>query len=203
MKHSRSAIHTPLADPKTTAPRRSCYALARRRALRARREGRHGLVVFLIFVWALFSAPFVQPPIAALPMPNPPRPQGQCSRSGPTLGLGQSDDVDVPAPRPPYAVTGRYKTRPSLVKLMADLRRGAARKDATAELLPRIRDAATREWVAARIAELDITALAIHVRQGRPEETTFAAWQAEANNRGQSETSGYAMAVQPGFTSKF
>lgn len=163
--------------------RRSCYAIARQRAKRARREGRHRVIIFLIFIWALLSAPFLSPAVAALPHGGSSRPTRVPSPANePVCNVGFGREIDVPAPRPSYA-GGRYKTRPTLGKLMSDLRRGAARKDATAELLPRVADLATREWVADRIADGDITSLAIHVRQGRPEEVTFAAWEYEVTNR--------------------
>lgn len=175
---SRTDKTASLANARTD--RRSCYAMARQRALRAHREGRHGLVVFLIFVWALLSAPFVPPPVVPLPRPMPARPLSPRMEPAGEMAVGFGPDVEVPALRPTYAAARRYKTRPSLSKLMADLRRGAARNDAAAELLPRIVDNDTRRWVADHIADNDITALAIHVRPGRPEEVSLAAWQHEA-----------------------
>lgn len=162
-------------------PRRSCHAIARQRAQRARREGRNGLLVFLIFIWALFCAPFVRPPVIPLPSPTSRHSQSHNVHGSAAMAVGDGPKADVPAPRPRYAGSMRYKTRPNLKKLISDLRRPVARKDATAELLSRITDPVTRQWVADQVAEGEITALAIRLRRGCPEEITFAGWQAEAN----------------------
>jgi hypothetical protein len=86
--------------------------------------------------------------------------------------------------RPRHATvsgTVRYRSRPSLSRLMADLRRPAARKDAAAALEARIADPAIRAWVAERVADNEINRLSIWVRPGRSEDTILAAWRGEAD----------------------
>lgn len=189
MRHPPHTVTMPATVLKMPARRRkSCYAIARRRAVRTHREGRHGLIVFLVFLWALFSAPFVRLPVAALPRPNPLRPtRPPRPRYDASAALPHGHGVDAPTLRPSYAFKGRYRTRPGLAKLIADLRRRAARKDAAAELLPRVADPVARAWAAERIVEDDITALAAHVRRGHPEEITFAAWRTQADAAKRSE----------------
>jgi hypothetical protein len=76
---------------------------------------------------------------------------------------------------------GRYHSRPSFDRLMKDLRRPAARCEATTVLCQRIDDPETRSWVVRRIHEDDINRIAIHVRPGVPEDVILRAWRAEVD----------------------
>lgn len=180
-QHQATMAEAHPAKERPRSRRRCCYDIARQRAQRARREGRRGLLVFLIFILTLFSAPFVWPPVAPLPRSTLRRSQSLHVHANAVMAIGNDPDADVPAPRPRHAGSKRYKSRPTLAKLMSDLRRPVARKEATAELLPRITDPVTRRWVADHIADGEITTLAVRARRGCPEEITFAGWQAEAN----------------------
>lgn len=79
------------------------------------------------------------------------------------------------------AAAGKTVSRPTLAKLMADLRRPAAREDAAHALLTRISDPVTRTWAVERIAKNEINRMSIWVRPGRSETDTLAIWRDEAD----------------------
>lgn len=164
-------------DSGTKKRRRGCYEVATRRARRARRRGLNPVLFWLLFVWAFLAALF-----------GP----GVLSRRalGADNGSGKASPDDWPVTdyerghpgpfrRPSSPSGSRYRVRPSLQRLMADLRRPAARVDAAAALALRIPDPAVRTWVAERIDKAEINRLAIWVRPGRSEEAVLAAWQYE------------------------
>lgn len=178
-----------MADTDKTLPRierwRRCYALALQRARMARRQGRNRLVVLMLFMWTLLSAATRSMVNADYTPTKPSRPRS--SRISETedwpvtdyeRGLG--GDVFL-RPRSSVSGTGRYRSRATFSRLMADLRRPAAREDAARMLLTCISDSVTRAWVAQRIAEDQINRLAIWVRPWRPEADTLAMWRGEAD----------------------
>lgn len=162
-------------DRRTKKRRGDCYEVAMRRAQRARRTGFNPVLIWLLFVWAFLSAPF--------------RPRVLPRRAlGPENEQASQDDWPVtdyerghpgPFKRRSSPNGSRYRVRPSLQRLMADLRRPAARADAAAALALRISDPAVRAWAAERIDKAEINRLAIWVRPGRSEEAVLAAWQGE------------------------
>lgn len=176
----------PLDSERRRERRKGCYAIARQRARLARREGRSRLVVLLIFVWAILTGPFPPCPVAPLPGRNSsllPRPSGSPKgEDWPITEYERGAGAHIMRPRHAAASgTVRYRSRPSLQRLMTDLRRPAARKDATAALEARIADPATRAWVMERIAKAEINRLSIWVQPGRAEATIMAAWRGEAD----------------------
>lgn len=131
-------------DSRRKKRRKGCYEVAMRRA---RRTGLNPALIWLLFVWAFLSAPF------GLRVPPAPVPQRKNTQAS-------SDDWPVtdyerghPGPfRRLFSPNGsRYRSRPSMQRLMADLRRPAARPDAAAALALRISDPAVRAWAAERI----------------------------------------------------
>lgn len=166
--------------------RKGCHAIAAQRARMARRQGRNRLIVMLIFVWAILSGPFRSPP-ASQPDRGPscPPPSSGHAEGGdwPVTDYerGMGGDLLLPPRSTAASGTGRYRSQPSLAKLMSDLRRPAAREDAALVLLARIVDPVIREWVAARIAKDEINRLSIWVQPGRTEATIMAAWRGEAD----------------------
>lgn len=152
--------------------RKGCHAVAMHRVRMARRQGRGRLVVFLIFLWAILSGPF--------PSPRPPSRAKDEEWPITDYERGLGGDLLL-RPRPAASRTERYRSRPSFARLMADLRRPAARKDAALVLLARITDPVARAWVAERIAKGEINRLSIWTRPGRSEETIMAAWRGEAD----------------------
>lgn len=68
----------------------------------------------------------------------------------------------------------RYRVRPTMVRLMKDLRRSAAAEDASREILARVPDDVTRWWVAEKISRGDLIDLAIHVSPR--DDLTLEAW---------------------------
>jgi hypothetical protein len=162
-------------DRRTKKRRKECYEVAMRRARRARRTELNPVIIWLLFVWAFLSAPFG---LRVLPVRVP----------GPMNGQASQDDWPVmeyerghPGPfrRRSSPDGSRYRSRPSMQRLMVDLRRPAARADAAAALALRISDPAVRAWAAERIDKREINRLAIWVRPGRSEEAVLAAWQEE------------------------
>lgn len=160
--------------PKTES-RRGCYEVARRRAQQARRRGLNPVLVALAFAWAFLSAPFGR---ALLPTPAL-RPKGR--QASPESWPVTDYERGHPGPfrRRSSASGNRYRGRPSMQRLMADLRRPAARADAAAALALRIPDPAVRKWAAERIVKDEINRLSIWARPGRSEEAILAAWQWE------------------------
>lgn len=165
--------------------RKSCHTIASQRARHARRQGRSRTIAMLVFVWAFLSGPFRLPPVASQPARGPSFPPS-------ASGRGKDDDWPVTdyergagghlmRPRP-IATSGteRYVSRPSLTKLMVDLRRPAARRDAAVALMARVPDTVTRAWAADRIAKGEIKHLSIWVQPGRMEAHILAAWRSEA-----------------------
>lgn len=165
---------------------RRCHARALQRARMARRQGRNRLVALLIFIWTLLSAIASSSKGAGLPRKAPSR----CPRASRTPEMdawpvtdyerGLGGDVFL-QPRRFVSGTGRYRSRPTLARLMADLRRPAAREDAAHALLSRISDPVTRTWAAGRIVGGEINRLSIWVRPGRTEADTLAVWRDEAD----------------------
>lgn len=164
-------------DRRMKERRTDCYEVARRRARRARRTGLNPVLVCLLFVWAFLSAPFGR---NVFPAPA----VGPGGRKVPPEDWPVTDyERGHPGPfkRRSAPNGSRYRVRPSLQRLMVDLRRPAARADAAAALGLRIPDNAVRAWAAERIDEEEINRLAIWVRPGRSEEAVLAAWQEEAD----------------------
>lgn len=166
--------------------RNKCHAIASQRARHVRRQGRSRTIAMLVFVWAFLSGPFRLTVVASQPARGPsfpPSPSGRGKDDNwPVTDYERGAGGHLMRPRPVAASgTGRYRSRPSLSKLMADLRRPAARKDAAAALEARIADPVIREWIAARIAKDEINRLSIWVQPGWTEETVMAAWRGEAD----------------------
>lgn len=162
-------------DRRTNKRRKGCYEVAMRRARRARRRGLNPVLIWLLFVWAFLSAPLGP---GVLPRRAPGPANGQASQADwPVTDYERGHPG--PFRRRSTPSGSRYRVRPSLQRLMADLRRPAARVDAAAALALRISDTAVRTWAAERIDKEEINRLAIWVRPGQSEEAVLAAWQEE------------------------
>lgn len=70
----------------------------------------------------------------------------------------------------------RYKVRPTMHRLVRDLRRPVARKEARDILLGRIVDMDLRDWVVQRIDLDEINRLAIYARPGASDAAVLDAW---------------------------
>lgn len=167
---------------------RSCWDRAQMRARQARRSGRNPVLVALLFVMALMSIPsFSFAPASA-------RPRSGSREDWPVSDYerGYSSQKQN-APRNHH---GRYVARPSLLRLMRDLRRPAARADAEKALLGRLADADLRAWISAQVLKDRINKLSIFVRPGIPDETVFASWQAalDADNADKADAAEEATA---------
>lgn len=165
--------------------RKGCLAIALQRARMARRQGRNRVIVMMVFLWAFLSGPFRLPPVFQPDrgLFSPPMPSGHAECADwPITDYERGAGGYLMRRRSARSSgTGRYRFRPTLAKLMRDLRRPGARKEAAAALEARIADPVAREWVAGRIAKDEINRLSIYVRPGRLEETILAAWRDEAD----------------------
>jgi hypothetical protein len=73
----------------------------------------------------------------------------------------------------------RYVSRPTMRRLVRDLRRPAARADARQALLARVPDGDLRAWVSIQIGKGRVNRLSVYAREGIRDEIVLAAWQAE------------------------
>lgn len=154
----------------TRRGKRSCWQVARSRAQQVRRRGRNRLLVALAFVLALLWVP------VSVPVP--------ARNGGRRLSLGEWPVTEyergpVGPERRRQPRRDRYASRPSIRRLMRDLRRPAARADAERVLLARLPDADLRAWASHHIRKDRINRLSIYAREGIPEEAVIAAWRAD------------------------
>lgn len=93
-------------------------------------------------------------------------------------------ELGVPDPLRPRLVGtlhGRYGARPSMERLMRDLRRPVARDAALAALLARLgSDAATRAWLQAQVDADDLRRVVVYVRPEMSETEIIEAWRSAA-----------------------
>lgn len=156
-----------------------CWAAAKARARQARHRGMSPVLIWLLFVWWVLSGPVRGLPVRVL-RGSQPQPANRKFEERPCDWPVSDYERGAPGHlRPRRAGGGRYSTRPSLMRLMKDLRRPAARTEAASVLLARIPEADVREWVKERLAEDEISRLSVRVRAGWPEEDIFAAWRAD------------------------
>jgi hypothetical protein len=145
---------------------KSCWKIALVRARQARRQKKHPVLIGWVFIAALLSI--------RTPDILPARPQqSDTDNDWPISDYERGFSTTQKQPRE------RYSEQPSMKRLMRDLRRAAAREDATQLLLARIDDAALRGWIIEQIREGQINRLAIHVRPGLHDRSIIALWQAE------------------------
>lgn len=160
---------------------KECLTIARQRALQFRRGGGGSVQTALLFVWLLLL-------YVLQGLRRDPRVRLRCPADAVNCGDAIAVQGNASAPeRPlrlinaPYDSANRYRLPPSLNRLMYDLRRSAARKDAAAELELRIPDERTRWWVQEMIADGDINRLSVFVRPGCEERAILKAWREEAD----------------------
>ncbi len=146
---------------------RSCWQQARIQAKRRHRPSNSKFLLWLLALAEFLFQPVVKRP--AMSVPEFSRPPNEYERG---------DDFRT---RSASAMVERYRSRPTLQKLMKDLRRPAARTDARLELEKRISDPTTRLWALAHIDGDELNCLSIYVRPGTSEEDTMAAWHSEAH----------------------
>lgn len=145
---------------------KSCAEIALTRAHQARRQKKHPVLIGWIFIAALLS---VRTPVM--------RPATSCRcEVDNDWPISDYERGYTTSPKPRRE---RYNTQPSMKRLMRDLRRPAARDDATQFLLARIDDIALRGWIIEQIREEQINRLAIHVRPGLHDAAIIASWQAK------------------------
>lgn len=144
---------------------KSCAEIALTRTRQARRQKKHPVVVCWVFITALLS---IRTPV----MPATPYP----SEADNDWPISDYERGYSTSPKPHRE---RYNTQPSMKRLMRDLRRPAARDDATQFLLAGIDDVGLRGWIIEQIRQDQINRLAIHVHPGCQDAAIIAAWQAE------------------------
>ena len=145
---------------------KSCCKIALARARQARRQKKHPILIGWVFIAALLSV--------------------RSSISSPNMTCLNDTGYDWPISdyergylRSLKPRRERYIEQPTMKRLMCDLRRPAAREDATQYLLARIDDLALREWLIEQIRNERINRLAVHVRPSMGEAMIIASWQAE------------------------
>ncbi|KAB2681416.1 hypothetical protein [Brucella tritici] len=154
---------------KTKRRQKSCAEIALTRARQALRQKKHPVVVCWVFITALLSisAPAMSPATLYRSDKDNDWPISDYERGYSTSRKPRRE---------------RYSEQPSMKRLMHDLRRPAAREDATQFLLARIDNVALRGWVFNQIREDQINRLALHVHPGLPDNTVIASWQAELDS---------------------
>lgn len=145
---------------------KSCWKIALARARQARRQKNHPILIGWAFIAALLSI--------RTPDMLPARPQ-----QSDTDNDWPISDYERGVSTMPKRPRERYSKQPSMKHLMSDLRRPAAREDATQLLLARINDVALRGWVIEQIREDRINRLAIYVRPGLSDIAVILLWKAE------------------------
>lgn len=146
---------------------KSCAEIALTRARQARRQKKNPILVGWIFIAALLSlrsAPVMEPTTPCRSAADNDWPISDYERGYST------------SPKPHHE---RYDTQPTMNRLMRDLRRPAAREDATQFLLARIDNIALRGWVIEQIREDRINRLSIHVHPSLSDSAVIASWRAE------------------------
>ncbi|WP_433848820.1 hypothetical protein [Brucella pseudogrignonensis] len=145
---------------------KSCIEIALARARQARRQKKHPIQVGWVFIAALLSLR-----TSVMPPATPYRAAADNDWPISDYERGYSTS------RKPRRE--RYSVQPSIIRLLRDLRRPAAREDAMQFLLARIDDIALRGWIIEQIREDQINRLAIHVHPGLHDAAIIASWQAK------------------------
>lgn len=179
--------------------RRGCWRVRLARARQARAAARKAnagrLLAWLLFLLALLSIPvadFRATPARATvkrkPMPVPPLvpDDGGASRPPSPYELGAP-----PSLRPRWSPhAGRYGgSRPTLARLLRDLRRPAAGREAADVVMARIPagDAELRDWVQEQLDDGSLTALMMWAQPGLTETDVFACWKEAARRQAEQE----------------
>lgn len=144
---------------------KSCFKIAWLQARQAQRQTKHPVHIGWIFIVSLLSfRPSVMLPVI---------PNRKANDDWPI------SDYERGFSKPRWQLHERYIEQPTMKRLMRDLRRPAAREDATQCLLSRINDVDLRGWIIEQIHEDRINRLAVHVRPGLQDRSIIASWQAE------------------------
>lgn len=179
--------------------RRSCWDVRLTRARKARAAARRAsagrLLAWLPFVLVLLSIPVygfpVRPaastgkrkPVAAPPLAPD---DGGPDRLASAYELGAPGALR-PRRRPDL---GRYgNRRPALSRLLKDLRRPAAMREAADMLMAKIPagDAELREWVQEQLDDGSVSALSLWARPGLAEQDVLAHWKEAARRQAEDE----------------
>lgn len=161
---------------------KSCAKIALTRARQARRQKKNPILVGWIFIASLLS-------IRSTPVMQPAMPCRSAADNDWPISDYERGYSTSPKPH-----RERYNTQPTMNRLMRDLRRPAAREDATQFLLARIDNIALRGWVIEQIREDRINRLAIHVHPDLPDTATISLWQVELD----TENIAHAEAINNG-----
>jgi len=187
----------------TDTRKRHCWDARLVRARLARQRSRQRRAGWPL-AWLLFALAFLSPAVVVA-APNSERERTQRA-DGNDYGGGSRpvSPIESDAPhtlRPRWVPqSGRYGgSRPSLARLLRDLRRPAARREAADTLLTRLPagEATLRDWVAEQVNASSSTALATWVRPGMPEEDIIAAWRGAARREAESDVSAPSASPAP------
>src|SRR5690606_16412109 len=173
--------------------RRSCWEVRLTRARQARATARRRKagrsVAWLLFVLAFLSIP--RPGFSVTPSASPRTRQPMVA---PPLAPEETDQPTTPyergapgalRPRPTSEARRYGNRRPPLVRLLKDLRRPAAQREAADVVVRRIPvgDAELREWVQQQLDDGIVSALALWARPGLTEAEVFAHWKEAARRQ--------------------
>lgn len=179
--------------------RRSCWDVRLSRARQARAAARKcnagTLLPWLLFVLALLSIPVTDFSVAPAACTGKRKPVAAPPITPDDGGPGRPAtpyELGAPGPLRPQSRSelGRYGSRrPALARLLKDLRRPAARRDAADLLMTRIPvgDAELHEWVQGQLDDGSVSALALWARPGLSELEIFAHWKDAARRQAEEE----------------
>lgn len=177
----------------TDTRNRRCWNARLSRAQLARQRARRRRAGWLL-AWLLFALAFLSPAVVVA-APDAEREGARRAGGGDYGGVSrsvspfQSDAPNTLRPRW-VSQSGRYGgSRPSLARLLRDLRRPAARREAADMLLARLPagEVRLRDWVAEQLSTGSVTPLATWARSGMPDGDIIAAWRGAARREAESD----------------
>lgn len=146
--------------------KRHCGQIAMAKARQARRKHSNPIIISLVFIAALV-------PIRSLFSFKDQKFSHDTASNWPVSDYERGYSTQSKPIKP------RYEKQPTFKTLMRDLKRPAAREDATQALLAVIQDNELKGWALEQILEGRITRLSIHVRPNTPDVDVIKAWRKE------------------------
>lgn len=178
-----------------------CWDVRLARARQARRRARKRRAGWLL-MWIVFVLAFLSPTVVLASREV--RQQGVAASGTLRHESIPSSPSGLPGMGAPLVhrprKSGRYdNSRPSLARLLRDLRRPAARQAAADMLLARLPtgEARLREWVAEQLDDGSLSALALWTRPGMGDDEIIATWKGAARRDAAREASAPTSAPAP------
>lgn len=143
--------------------KRHCFQIALTKARQARRKQLNPIVIGLVFIAAFI-------PIRSLFS------FGGSKHNHNTANDWPISDYERGYSTQPKALKPRYGKQPTFKTIMRDLKRPAARDDATKALMEFIDDDDLRDWILEQIRCENFNRLSIHVRSNQSPSNVLLAW---------------------------